>query len=314
MKIAKNSPNYLSFIVIAIGILAVSSSSLIIRSAQKEVPSLVIAAARLSIAAIILGIIVLFKNKNEIKLLGLKQFFLLVLSGIFLAGHFATWITSLEYTSIASSVVLVCSTPLWVALLSPIFIKEKPGKTLWAGMGLTLIGAVVVGLSGSLQITASGPVFSGFKTVDQSRALFGNFLALLGAWSETGYILIGRGLRRKISIMPYTFLVYGSAAVVLLIIVFATGLSITGYSPIAYFWLAALAIVPQLIGHTSFNWALGYLNAAFVSVALLGEPVGTTILSYIILKESPTIIEMVGGILILMGIYITSQAKNSNNS
>jgi drug/metabolite transporter (DMT)-like permease len=163
-------------------------------------------------------------------------------------------------------------------------------------------------MSGGFHFVNGGLQFDGWGQKDLTRAMVGNALALLGAWSATGYILIGRGVRNKISLVPYTFVVYGSGAAALLITVWRAGLSLMGYSAQSYTWMAALAFVPQLLGHTSFNWALGYLNAAFVSVALLGEPVGTSILSYLLLKETPTVLEAVGGVLILVGIYITSRS------
>ena len=268
-----------------------------------------IAAFRLIVATEVMGLIVLFRYRTDIKNLSKKQLWILALSGLFLAAHFASWITSLEYTSVVSSVVLVCSTPLWVALLSPLVVKEKPGKLIWIGMAITLGGAVIVGVSGSLHVTGQGVQFNGWGLKDQTRMIIGNMLALIGAWFETGYILIGRGERKKIALIPYTFIVYGSGALVLLLFVIAFGLRLSGYSQQTYIWMTALALVPQLLGHTSFNWALGYLNAAFVSVALLGEPVGTSVLSFLILKQSPTVFEAVGGILILIGIYITSRSK-----
>jgi drug/metabolite transporter (DMT)-like permease len=261
-----------------------------------------------------LGFVAFARHQSEIRKLNRKQLLILGASGVFLAAHFATWITSLEYTSIVSSVVLVCSTPLWVAVLSPLVIKEKPGKFIWLGMALTLTGAIVVGMSNGIHISSQGILFEGFEQKEQSRAIFGNILALLGAWSETGYILIGRGVRKSISLVPYTFFVYGSAALVLIISVALLGLRMVGYSTQSYLWMTALAVVPQLIGHTSFNWALGYVNAAFVSVALLGEPVGTTILSYLLLKETPTILEIVGGLFILVGIYIASQSDKQKTT
>jgi drug/metabolite transporter (DMT)-like permease len=309
MKSNKNSPNISPIIILIMGIIAVSTSSIIIRYAQKEVPSLVIAAFRLVIAALILGIVVAFRYRNIIRGLTIKQVIILSLSGLFLAGHFATWITSLEYTSIVSSVVLVCSTPLWVGLLSPLVVREKPGRIIWLGMALTLVGAVIVGMSSSLHYSNGELQFEGFGQADATRAMFGNILALLGALSETGYILIGRGVRKNIALVPYTFIVYGSGALFMLIAVLGMGLKMSGYSIQSYEWMTALAIVPQLIGHTSFNWALGYLNAAFVSVALLGEPVGTSILSFLLLKETPTVFEAAGGLFILVGIYITSRSE-----
>jgi drug/metabolite transporter (DMT)-like permease len=308
MKPNQNSPIISPVFILIIGIFAVSTSSIIIRYAQKDVPSLVIAALRLLIAAMILGGIVLFRYRNIFQILSVKQVLVLCLSGLFLAGHFATWITSLEYTSIVSSVVLVCSTPLWVALLSPLVVREKPGRIIWIGMTLTLFGAVVVGMSSGIHFSNGSFQFEGFGQVFAARAMFGNVLALMGAWSETGYILIGRNVRKNISLIPYTFIVYGSGALFLLTAVFFAGQKIIGYPIQSYGWMAALAVVPQLVGHTSFNWALGYLNAAFVSVALLGEPIGTSILSFLLLKETPTVFEAVGGFFILLGIYITSQS------
>jgi len=309
MKSNQNSPNISPIIILILGVFAVSTSSIIIRYAQSEVPSLVIAAFRLTIAALILGVIVLFRYRRIFKALSGKELLVLFLSGLFLAGHFATWITSLEYTSVVSSVVLVCSTPLWVALLSPLVVREKPGRLIWVGMALTLSGAIIVGVSSGIRFVNGGMQFEGFAQGDSARAAYGNFLALMGAWCETGYILIGRGVRKTIALVPYTFIVYGSGALVLLFTMVLLGLKITGYSMQSYGWMTALAIVPQLLGHTSFNWALGYLNAAFVSVALLGEPVGTSILSFALLKETPTVFEAVGGLFILVGIFITSRSE-----
>ena len=122
-----------------------------------------------------------------------------------------------------------------------------------------------------------------------------------------GYMMIGRRLRPGLSLVSYVFVVYGVAALVLLGLVGLTGQSLTGYAPITYFWFSALAIIPQLIGHSSLNWALRYLPASFVSVSLLGEPIGSVILAFIFLAESPTALELAGGVLILVGIFLASR-------
>ena len=121
-----------------------------------------------------------------------------------------------------------------------------------------------------------------------------------------GYIMIGRRLRAKMSLIPYIFVVYGMAAVVLLAIMGISGERAIGYPPITYLWLLLLALVPQLLGHSTFNWALRYLPASLVSITLLGEPIGSTILAYLILHESPTFFKIAGALLILAGIYIAS--------
>jgi drug/metabolite transporter (DMT)-like permease len=144
----------------------------------------------------------------------------------------------------------------------------------------------------------------------RGQAFLGDLLALVGAVAAAGYLLIGRKLRARISLLSYIFMVYGMAAVVLLGIMFAAGQSPLGYPPQTYLWLLLLALIPQLIGHSTYNWALGYLSAAYVSIALLGEPIGSTILAYFLLSETPTLFKIVGGILILAGIYVASLSES----
>jgi drug/metabolite transporter (DMT)-like permease len=134
----------------------------------------------------------------------------------------------------------------------------------------------------------------------------GNVLALFGAWMAAGYMLVGRQLRKSLSTIPYVALVYGMAALILLLAVVFRAEPVFSYSGETYLWLLLLGIFPQLLGHSLFNWALKYISAAYVSLTLLGEPIGTVILAIIFLKESPTLIEIVGAVLILIGIVIGS--------
>ncbi len=315
----ENRPPISPSLAIPIGILAVSTSSIFIRYAQADgVSSLVIAAWRLSLAALILAPIALLRYRAELRSLNRRGLTLVLLSGIFLAIHFATWITSLEYTSVASSVVLVSTAPLWVAILAPLTIREPVGRSVVIGMGLALIGGTIVGLSDSCTLRLnSGQALNGFTSLQcpplseflGGEAFLGDLLALAGALAAAGYLLIGRSLREKMSLIPYIFVVYGMAAVVLVIVMFAAGESPVGYAPQTYLWFLLLALVPQLLGHSTFNWALRYLPAAFVSITLLGEPIGSAILAYFILDEVPTALMIFGAILILIGIYIASRRK-----
>lgn len=297
------------FIPLAIffAILAVSTASIFIRKAQEEAPSLVIAAGRLTLAAMTLAPLALTRGRDELRRLTRSDLWLALASGICLALHFATWISSLEYTSIASSVVLVSTAPLWVAILSPLFLGERVRPLALVGMLLALAGGSVIGVSDSCQWAAGRLACPPFAEFIQGRAMLGNLLALAGAWAVTGYLIIGRKLRAKISLLPYIFLVYGIAAVVLIAIMAAAGQTPFGFSPLTYLWILLLALVPQLIGHSTYNWALKYLPAALVAVTVLGEPIGSTILGYIIFQEAPGWIKAAGGILILAGIYLASR-------
>ncbi|NPV84797.1 MAG: DMT family transporter [Anaerolineae bacterium] len=291
-------------LVLFVGVFAVSTASVLIRFAQQEAPSLVIAALRLTLAAFLLLPLALTKYKNDIFCLQAKQLGALILSGSLLCVHFASWITSLEYTSVASSVVLVTTTPLWVALLSPLVLRERLTKTVWFGLFVTLLGGSIVGGGGALFNSVSLPQF-----LQRGNTLYGNFLALVGAWAMAGYVLVGRRARVSLSLIPYIFVTYGTAAVFLLLLVGINRLPLYGYSSATYLWMALLAVGPQLIGHTAYNWSLGYVRAALVSVTLLAEPIGAMIMAAIVLAEPPMLFEIAGSAIVLAGIYITTQSK-----
>jgi drug/metabolite transporter (DMT)-like permease/ADP-ribose pyrophosphatase YjhB (NUDIX family) len=300
-------------LAIPFGILAVSTASIFIRYAQAEgAPSLVIAAFRLTLASLILAPLALWRYRSELRLRTRKEIGLALLSGLFLAIHFAAWITSLEYTSVASSVVLVSTTPLWVAILAPLTIKEPVTRPVIMGMGLALIGGTIVGLSDSCAWDLAGLQCPPLSEFVGGQAFLGDLLALLGAFTAAGYMLVGRRLRDKMSLIPYIFAVYGMAAVVLVLVMFGAGKSPTGYAPQTYLWFVLLALVPQLLGHSTFNWALRYLPAAYVSLTLLGEPIGSAILAYFFLDEIPAGLMVFGAILILAGIYVASRREKKH--
>lgn len=302
----ENAPSISPVVAIPFGVLAVSTSSIFIRYAQGYASSLSVAAFRLTLAVLFLLPIVLLRHRNELRALTKKELGLALLSGGFLAIHFATWITSLEYTTVASSVVLVSTAPLWVALLSPFLLGEKTSRSVFVGMGLALIGGSVVGISDSCVWEGGSLLCPAFAKFVGEEAFLGDVLALIGALTGAGYLILGRRLRGKLSLLPYIFIVYGMAAVGLVAALLALEGVPTGYPPKAYLWFLLLALIPQLLGHSTFNWALRYLSAGYVSITLLGEPVGSTILAYFFLRESPTSLKAFGAVLILAGIYIAS--------
>ncbi len=302
-----NKEKITPFIGLFFGILSVSTASIFIRFAQNQAPSIVIAAFRLSIASLLIAPFAYFHYKKQLFNITKKELTFLILSGFFLAIHFAAWITSLETTSIASSVVLVTTTPLWVALLSPLFLKEKNNTTIWVGLILAFLGSSLVAFSHQCSFSVDKIIacnIAGFSF--DKNSLLGNSLALIGAWMAAGYLMVGRKVRSTIPVLKYIFFVYTFSAIFLLIMVFFTGQTMIGYSGQTYLWMILLGLIPQLLGHSIFNWALGHLPAAFVSIALIGEPIGTIILAFLFLKEVPNFLEILGGLLILGGIFLVS--------
>jgi drug/metabolite transporter (DMT)-like permease len=301
---------------LVLGILAVSTASLFIRYAQHEAPSLVIAAGRLGLATLLLAPFALLHvgHRAQVRGMGRGDLGLALLAGVFLALHFATWITSLAHTTVVSSVVLVTTSPLWVALLSPLVLRERLTARTLLGIALALSGGTIVALAdagaagGGSGAGAGAGGGGGAAFTLSAHALWGDFLALAGAWMMAGYLLVGRRLRARLSIAPYAFVVYGMAAVVLLVAAFASGQAPVALSAPTWGWLLLLALVPQLVGHSTFNWALRHLPAALVAIALLGEPIGSAALAYVFLHEAPAPFTLVGAVFILAGILVASRA------
>jgi drug/metabolite transporter (DMT)-like permease len=287
----------LPFLVLGVGVVVVSFAAILIRFAHAEgAPSLAIAAVRLTVAAAVLAPFAWLRAGAEMLRLRRREFGLCVLSGALLAAHFWAWITSLEHTSVASSTALVTTNPLWVALASAIFLRERPGGAAVAGIVLTLAGSVLV-------FAADASRNSGAE----AAPMLGNALALVGAISASGYLLVGRALRARISLTAYIWLAYTSAAMLLVAAAMATGVSLTSLSGTAWVFMVALALGPQLIGHTTFNWALRRLTATFVAIAILGEPVGSALLAYFIFGEHFSALQFAGFVLLLLGIFVAAR-------
>ncbi|HOS81032.1 MAG TPA: DMT family transporter [Anaerolineae bacterium] len=283
-------------LVLFFGVLATSMSSTLVRLAQTEAHSLAIAAWRLTLATVMLAPFALSTRRAELRSFNRRERRWLLASGALLAVHFATWILSLALTSVAASVVLVAMSPLFVGLIAHFLFHERLSRE-------TILG-LLLALSGSVIITAGD--FSG-----GAHQLQGDALALTGALAVAGYFLIGRVLRARISLLGYVFPVYGTAAVVLLLWAWAAGVPLTGFSLLTWLWLALLALFPQIIGHSSLNWSLGHLSATYVSLAVLGEPIGSTILAWVVLDEAPAVTAVVGGVLILAGLVIAGRDQQS---
>jgi len=281
---------------VAVGVIAVSSAAVLIR--LSEAPALAVAFWRCALGvAILLPPAVLRKERFPTG----KTLYVGIASGVALGAHFGFWIVSLDYTSVAASVVLVSNTPVFVAILAYLFFGERTSPLSFAGILVALAGTAVIAQDGSAG----------------SAAIFGNALAILGAVTFTVYVLVGRSQRsgaEPLGVLPYSIVLYSAAAGALLPAALLSGDGLWGYSWETWFWLWAIALGPQILGHTVFNWALGYVEASVVSGAVLAEPVIASVLAWLILAEKPGPATVLGGVVVLTGLFFLLRGRRGSPS
>ncbi len=283
------------YLGVGFGVITVSAAAVLVRLAQAEVHSIVVAAWRLTLATLILAPVALIGFRREFESFTRDDWRNAFLSGLLLAVHFGTWISSLALTTVAASVMLVWTSPIFVGLGSHLLLGERLTRGMTVALVVVIMGSVIIGV---------GDLGEG------THRLLGDFLALMGAISGAGYFLIGRRLRRRLSLIAYVFPVYGTAALALMTVMLVSGLGPAPEQTQTWVWLVLMAIGPQILGHSSLNWALRYFSATFVSVATLGEPIGSTLLAWWLLGERPTPWAVAGGLLIIVGIVVASRSAH----
>jgi drug/metabolite transporter (DMT)-like permease len=285
----------LDFVILAIGVVAVSTSAVLIREA--DAPAVTISVYRLVLASIPMLLYASFRGE-QLRPRDQERLVWTVMAGICLAIHFITWVSSVKQTSIITSVVLVCTAPLFVAIASGPFLGERPGQAVWAGLALAATGTLIM---------VSEDFGAGSDT------LLGDLYALLGALMATALFLIGRKALSGSSRdwLPFSTGTYSVAAVLLVLVTAVAGSPISGFSTETYVLLVLIAGVPQVIGHTAINRSLGVLPAFAVALAVQGEPVGATFLATVVLDEPPSAAELIGGVVVLAGVYLGLRSQAS---
>jgi drug/metabolite transporter (DMT)-like permease len=278
--------------VLVAGVVFASFSSIFIR--LSSAPPLIIAFYRMGFAALLLAPFFITRTLREAKALTPREWLLLLASGLSLGMHFATWITSLSYTSVASSVVLVSTHPILVYLLSRLFLGERGSLRRFLFVLCAVAGSAVLSI---------GDLAKG------EHALLGDLLALLGAASVAVYLVIGRSVRARRSVTLYTFLVYSISALFLLGSALLMGERFAPYPARDFALFAALAVVCTLLGHSIYNWALRYLSSTYVSVSVLIEPIAATIMAYLFFGELPNWLGGLGALMVLAGIFGYSRIR-----
>ncbi len=280
-------PKVHPYVPIAIGVISVALSAIFVKLATADAG--VIAFYRMLFSVILMLPIFLLKYKGEVSIFTRKDWIYSSVAGVFLAFHFIFWFESLNYTSVASSTVLVTLQPIFAFVGTYFFFKEK--------ISLKAVLSAVIAISGSVIIS-----WGDFKV--SGSALYGDLLALIGCALITAYLLFGQDVRKRISLITYTFVVYSISTVTLLIYVLAKGESLGPHPSADWFWFVMLALIPNLLGHTLFNWSLKWVSTNVISIAILFEPVGASILAYYVFQETLNLSQITGGIIVITGILI----------
>ena len=285
----------LPYIVLIGGVMITSPAAILMTLLTTAgVHPLAIAASRVGIAGLIATPIVWAYSAAEIRGMSRRDLMLALFGGFFLAIHFAAWSWAIAFTSVASAMALMSTTPIFIAISSYLLWGERLTRAALAGVLLSILGSVLIGISDSGGGSGRNP-------------LLGDTLALLGAMFLTGYMLVGRDLRRHLRLLPYIWLVYSSAAVFLVIAMLLAGQTLQGFPLRVNLLLLALGIGPQLLGHSTFNWSIKYLSATFISVVKLSEPIITTLLALVILSDQHLKpLQVAGGLVVLIGIGIAT--------
>ena len=291
MKMIEKYP----ILMIVLGVVGISLSSIFVRYSQA--PSAVTAAWRLLWTVLLMAPVVLGKEAIRSELLNMRRKTVLrsVVSGVFLAVHFAVWFESLKHTSVASSTTIVCTEMVWVALGYRIFMKGKIPPKAVAAMTAALVGSAMV---------AYGDSSSGAH-------LYGDILALVAAVAVAVYTLIGRVVREDTSTSVYTFVVYIACAAVLVMLSVVQGYDLLGYGLRPVLIGGLLAVFSTILGHSIFSWCLKFFSPSFVSASKLCEPVVAGAFAAILFGEIPRFVQTAGAALILGGVYAYSRLERS---
>ncbi len=280
------------------GVMALSTSAIFVKIANA--PSAVTAFYRLLFTLLVLLPFAVCRKagREEIRRLSKKQVLLSILAGMFLGIHYVMWFESLNYTSVASSTVIVTLQPVFTIILAYLFAHEKQNRVGIAGCAIALIGSFIIGY-GDFQV--------------DSRALWGDLLALIAAGIISAYFFMGQNLRKSMSAVVYSILGYCGSVVFLAVYAVIQGQPFFGYSPITWKCFLALAIVSTVMGQFIFNLLLKWLPATMISMSILGEPVGTCILAYFILNEVLSVQQGIGIVIILGGLAVYFFSAPINN-
>ncbi|MFW5691328.1 MAG: DMT family transporter [Chloroflexota bacterium] len=311
------SPQAHAVAVLMLGLTAASFAAVTVRLAQiNGLPSPLIAGGRLLLACLVLTPLVLRRYRTQVGYLSRSDWFWSIMAGVWLGLHFTLMAFSLENTTVLVAQVIINTGPLWVAMLEMLFLRAKLPPAVFGALVVTMIGGGIIALAstsspapGPIALLALGHLGTTIGAPPSGDPALGAVLALAGAIAAAIYMTIGRKARAKISLVPYIWILYGAGGITGFIIVALTGTAVFGHPTTGYLWLLVITLVPQLIGHSSFNFALGYIPATVVSITTQAVTISAAVIAFFLFAEVPSLLEVFGSLVMAVGVLIAIAAR-----
>lgn len=284
-------------LVLLIALAAATFAAVFMKLAlENGLPAPVVAAGRLGVAALLLTPLVLRDYRDELQRLTRRDWLFAAFAGFWIAVHFFFLASALELISIMLLTVFANTSPIWVALLETTFLRARLGRIVWTGLFITVLGGIVTAL-------ASGGGSAG------DSPLLGIVITLVASIAGATYMTIGRSVRRKISLVPYVWIVFGCGSLIGFVFVWLSGTPVVGHPGESYFWLLMIALVPQLIGHSGFNFALAYFSATIISLSTQILSVTAAVTAFFIFAELPGWGDVLGSLIVVTGVVLAIMGR-----
>lgn len=296
---ASQSPSQTPYTVLVISVMAATFATIFIKLAQNAgMPSLLIAAGRMVLASLILSPLVLYRYRDELRQLQRRDLLIALFGGFWLAVHFIFLVLALARLPVIIAIVILNTGPIWVALLEKLFLKATINRFVWIGMAVAFAGGLIIAIAGN----------TGTSFVQYDNILFGSLLAVCASVAGSAYLVIGRSIRRKFSLFPYVWIVFGVGGLVASLAVIGTRTPIVGLPTPSYLWLLMLTLIPQLIGHSGFNYVVKYFPATVLAIVNQSLTVTSSIVAFFVFDEVPGLIEIIGSVIVVIGVIVTIYA------
>ena len=289
------------WLLVALSAFAWSFGPICVRFAfQYEMPPALVSFGRMITGTIMFAPYVWYKGKGELAAMPSRTLWLALAAGTMSGANIVLMVASLEHISVLVNQAFIATIPIWVAFFEVTLLKQKLDKAIWVGILAALFGGLVIAFA-----TSGQPAI-----IEGGNPTLGVLFAVISACSASLYIIVGRKVRGSVAFVPYIWLVYTGGAVVTLLIIAVSGVSLVGYDLRGYLWVLLLAILAQIMGHGALNYVLKFMSPTTLTMSVQTVPVMSAIWAFVVFNEIPTGWQAVGSVILLLGVTIVLKVQN----